>query len=86
MSTDAKYILYYEFPAAKQNGLTHFERDLKAIEESHWWEMEVTKIDYYSYFIDPLKYTLDPDLISSLEAEQVLEQRCIDPWVIVKKA
>ena len=88
MSQDATYILYYDYPDARISNTwpTDFEQDLKAIEELRWTSMVVIQMDRYSYFINPLKYTLTSELIASLHADQVLEKMACDPWVIIKGA
>lgn len=83
MSLDARYILKYDI--LPYVAPTPQDKDKKYLEEKYGGE--VVKFDNYeSYYYDKPKYTLLPEDLDALRADQVLE--CTDNddvWKIVRQ-
>ncbi len=81
MSLDANYILSYDHQGYVEP--TPMQRDMEYLEKEYGGAFTVFD-DGYSIFWEKPKYTLLPEELKKLMADQVLEKRDCEMWRIIK--
>ena len=80
MSLDAQYLLAYDcLPYAKP---TPMEKDIEFLENEYGGKVEYLTSD--TLFWDKPKYTLHEDDLKKLKADQIMERKDCELWVIIK--
>lgn len=80
MSLDARYLLVYD--DLPYRSPTPMDKDIAYLAEEYGGEF--TTIRYTNIFWDKPKYTLLPDKVKNLLADQILERKDGELWEIIK--